>query len=82
MFYFQTKNPNLGKFWRALEWKMLVHFMTIWNILRPFDVINGRLVWFVVIWYIFPVLVCLDTKNLATLNWVAAFFNEALHQTF
>jgi hypothetical protein len=22
--YFQTKNPNLGKFWMALEWKMLV----------------------------------------------------------
>jgi hypothetical protein len=22
--YFQTKNPNLGKFWRALEYKMLV----------------------------------------------------------
>jgi hypothetical protein len=25
MVYFQTKNPNLGKFWRALEWKMLVY---------------------------------------------------------
>jgi hypothetical protein len=24
MVYFQTKNPNLGKFWRALIWKMLV----------------------------------------------------------
>jgi hypothetical protein len=23
---FQTQNPNLGKFWRALEWKMLVYF--------------------------------------------------------
>jgi hypothetical protein len=23
MEYFQTKNSNLGKFWRALEWKML-----------------------------------------------------------
>jgi hypothetical protein len=33
MVYFQTKNPNLGKFWRALELKMLVYFMTIWNIL-------------------------------------------------
>jgi hypothetical protein len=32
MVYFQTKNPNLGKFLMALEWKMLVYFMTIWNI--------------------------------------------------
>jgi hypothetical protein len=36
MVYFQTKNPNLGKFWRSLEWKMLVYFKVIWNILRPF----------------------------------------------
>jgi hypothetical protein len=27
MVYFQTKNPNLGKFWRALEWKLLVYFV-------------------------------------------------------
>jgi hypothetical protein len=35
---FHTKNPNLGKFWKALEWKMLVcifygqmvYFMAIW----------------------------------------------------
>jgi hypothetical protein len=44
MVYFQTKNPNLGKFWMALEWKMLVYFMTISNILRPFGIIYGRLV--------------------------------------
>jgi hypothetical protein len=25
MVCFQTKNPNSGKFWRALEWKMLVY---------------------------------------------------------
>jgi hypothetical protein len=36
MVYFQTKNPNLGKFWRALEWKMIIYYMIIWNILRPF----------------------------------------------
>jgi hypothetical protein len=30
MVYFQTKNPNLGKFWRALDWKMLVDFMALW----------------------------------------------------
>jgi hypothetical protein len=63
--YFQNKNPNLGKFWRALEWKMLLYFMTIWNILRPFDITYGRWVQFLAIWYIFPILVCL---NLATLQ--------------
>jgi hypothetical protein len=44
---FQTKTPNLGKFWRALEWKIFVYFMPIWNILWPF----GN---FVVIWHMFP----------------------------
>jgi hypothetical protein len=29
MVCFQTKNYNLGKFWRALQWKMLVYFMII-----------------------------------------------------
>jgi hypothetical protein len=49
MVCFQTKNPNLGKFWRALEWKFYGHlnyFMVIWYILWPFGNV-------VVIWYIF-----------------------------
>jgi hypothetical protein len=41
---FQTKNPNLGNFGRALEWKMLVYFMTVGNVLRPFGLTYGRLV--------------------------------------
>jgi hypothetical protein len=60
MVYFQTKFPDLGKIWSALEWKILSYFMTIWKFLLPFGIYNGRLVHFVVIWYIFPVLVCLD----------------------
>jgi hypothetical protein len=45
MVYFKTKNPNLGKFWMALERKMFLYFMTIWNILGPFGIIiYGRLV--------------------------------------
>jgi hypothetical protein len=45
MVCFQTKNPNLGKFWRALERKMFVYvFMTKYNILQPFGIIYGRLV--------------------------------------
>jgi hypothetical protein len=61
MVCFQTKNPDFGKIWRALEWKMLLYFMTIWNILRPFGIIYGLLVQFVVIFTIFcSFLVCLD----------------------
>jgi hypothetical protein len=44
MVYFQTKNPNLGRFGRALESNMLLFFMTIWNILRQFGIIYFRLV--------------------------------------
>jgi hypothetical protein len=29
MVYFHSKNPNLGIFWRTLEWKMLLYFMKI-----------------------------------------------------
>jgi hypothetical protein len=63
MVCFQTKNPTWGKFWRALQMKMLVYFMTIWIILWPFGIIYGRLVYFVVIWYIFPILVFLDQEK-------------------
>jgi hypothetical protein len=52
MVYFQTKNPNLGKFWRALHWKRLVYFMAIWNILRTFGIFYDHLVLFVFIRYI------------------------------
>jgi hypothetical protein len=54
MFVFKPKYPNLGKFWRVLQWKILVHFMTIWCILVLLEIFNGHLVYFVVIWYIFP----------------------------
>jgi hypothetical protein len=44
----KTKNPYFGKFWRVLQWKMLVYFMAIWSILRPFGI------FYVVTWYFFP----------------------------
>jgi hypothetical protein len=44
--YFQTKIPNSGKFWRALECKMLVYFMTVWYNLWPFVIVCGHLVHF------------------------------------
>jgi hypothetical protein len=56
MVYFQTKNRNLGKFRKVLQWKMLVFFVPFWY--------SGHLV---VIWYMFPVLVYCTEKNLATL---------------
>jgi hypothetical protein len=44
MVYFQTKNTNLGKFWRALQWKMLAYFIAAWTILLLSGVFCGRLV--------------------------------------
>jgi hypothetical protein len=52
MSYFQTKNPNLGKFWRVLQWKMLVYFMAIWSNLWQFCIFYDHLVYFVLILYI------------------------------
>jgi hypothetical protein len=56
------KNPDLGKFWRALEWTKYgifyyhkVYVTAIWCILKPFDIIFGHLIYVVVILYIFPV---------------------------
>jgi hypothetical protein len=42
MVYFQTKSPNLGKFWRALEWKILECFMVIWNTFKKISTVNNR----------------------------------------
>jgi hypothetical protein len=58
MVCFQTQNPNLGKFWMALNCSLLVYSMIIWNILWPFGIIYDRLVKFVDFCYIFPNLVC------------------------
>jgi hypothetical protein len=63
--YFETKNPNLSKFWRVSDWKVLVNYISI------------RYTYFMDIWYIlwlylFLVLVCCTKKNLATL-YVAVF---------
>jgi hypothetical protein len=63
MVCFQTKNPNLGKFWRVLLWNILVYFMTIWSILWPLEIFYGHLVYFVVIWYIFPRFGILDQEK-------------------
>jgi hypothetical protein len=61
MAYFLTKNSDFGKYWRVLQWK-------ISSILLPFCIPCGHLVYFIVIWYIYPDLVCCTNKNLATPN--------------
>jgi hypothetical protein len=47
MSYFHTKNTNLGKFWRVLQWKLLIYFTSIWCILQPFC---GHLGYFMAFW--------------------------------
>jgi hypothetical protein len=49
MAYFETKNNNLGKFWRELQSKMLLYFMDSWSTLRSFGLFCGNLVYFVAI---------------------------------
>jgi hypothetical protein len=61
MAYFQTKNPDLGKFWRVLQRKMLVYFTAIWSIVCSLDILM----------VIFPVLLWFTKKNLATLAQTA-----------
>jgi hypothetical protein len=65
MVCFQTKSLNLGKFGRALDWKMLIYFMTIWNILWRFGIFYDH---FVLIWYIFSGFGIMYKENLATLT--------------
>jgi hypothetical protein len=66
MVSFQTKNPNLCIFLRALDGKLTMYFMAIWNILRTFGKFYNHVGNFMTIWYIFPVLVSRTNKNLAT----------------
>jgi hypothetical protein len=69
----QTKNPNFRKFWRALDWTMLIYFVAIRTILQTigiflqaFMIFYDHLVHFVFVWYIYPVWVIFSNKNLAT----------------
>jgi hypothetical protein len=68
MVYFQTKNPNFGKFLRALDRKMLIYFTAIRNIFWPFGISLDLLVQFLFIGYsFFRFLGSCIKKNLATL---------------
>jgi hypothetical protein len=68
MVYFQTENPNLGKFWRALDWKLLLYCKDICDILRTIGIFYDHLVNFVfnlVYFYRFGIMY---PKYLATLS--------------
>jgi hypothetical protein len=55
MVYFQTKNPNLSKFWEALAIEDVGILLAILSILRPNGILYGRLVHFVVtFWHVVP----------------------------
>jgi hypothetical protein len=54
MVYFKTKYPSLGKFWRALEWKITVHFMAFLEYISAILYILGPLGNLMVSWYTFP----------------------------
>jgi hypothetical protein len=66
MFFFQTETSNFD-FLRALDWKTLIYFMAIWNIVWTFVIFYDHSVHCVFIWYIFPVFVSCAQENLATL---------------
>jgi hypothetical protein len=73
MVYFQTKNPDVGKFWSVLQWKMLGIFWPfgLFYIL-PFRIFIAHLVYF-------SLLVFCTKKNLATLvaSLLLRFSHEA-----
>jgi hypothetical protein len=58
MVYFQTKNPDLGNFWRPTEWKMFVKSNAVRGIVRSFGnlvvifYISYQFGIYVPIWYI------------------------------
>jgi hypothetical protein len=64
--FFQTETSNFD-FLRALDWKTLIYFMAIWNIVWTFVIFYDHSVHCVFIWYIFPVFVSCAQENLATL---------------
>jgi hypothetical protein len=48
MVCFQTKNTNLGIFWRVLRWNVLEYYVAIWSILWPSSIHT----YFTAFWYI------------------------------
>jgi hypothetical protein len=63
MVCFQTKNTNLGKFWRVLEWNKIDIFYIHLEYLKEFGIFYDHLVHFVFIWYIFSRFGIMDQKK-------------------
>jgi hypothetical protein len=51
---FETKNPNLGKFWRDLQIKIKVYFMATWSLLKLFGIFCDHLVYLWLFGIFFP----------------------------
>jgi hypothetical protein len=68
MVSFRTKNPKLGKFWRAFDWKMLMYYRAFWNILWKIRIFYHHLVLLCSFGTFFRVLISCTKKNLATLT--------------
>jgi hypothetical protein len=81
MVCFQTKNTNLGKFWRALDWKMYIYFMAIWKILRTLGIFYDYLVHFVFIWCIFSGFGIMYQEKSGNPGQAAACFKMAVSLT-
>jgi hypothetical protein len=72
--FFQTKNTNLGKFWRVLQWKMLVYFMAIWSHVES---ISNKLWLFGIfspIWSIFRIFGQFSLRPFGILNFILLNF--------
>jgi hypothetical protein len=62
----------------GLFWKMLIHVIAIWNILRTFGIFYDHLAHFVFIWYIFSGFGIMYQKNLATVLFMWRMIREGL----
>jgi hypothetical protein len=65
--WFQTKNPNLGKFRRATEWKMSAYFISLRSMLLLLRKFYGDFAILLQFGIFSNVLVYCVKKNLATL---------------
>jgi hypothetical protein len=72
--YFQTKNTNLGKFWRALQWN------AIWSILQLFGIFYGHLVYSMVVLVYLSRFGTLYQENLATLTLYGGLGAQCPHR--
>jgi hypothetical protein len=62
-YFSNQKYQFLGKFWRALDWKILIYFMNIRNVLWTLWIFYEHLVHILFIWYIFSSLGIMPEKK-------------------